>query len=270
MIRKLVPEDVSEALNFLGEESAFNLFIIGDIENFGIETDFQAVWGEFNDQERLVAVMLRYFNSYVLYADSPYDASGFSAIIIENGDGKLLSGKASVVSQMEKHLHLDSGRNTASYFCTLREFAPGMMQQDPRVKSATEEDIGRILKLYELIKEFGAPPSREMLAKNLANHAGRIYFIEDHSGNIVSMAQSTAENSRSAMIVGVATDPRERRRGLASACVSKLCQDLLAEGKEACLFYSNPQAGRIYKRLGFNDIGMWNMYTLNQPAATGV
>ncbi|MGA0633387.1 GNAT family N-acetyltransferase, partial [Bacillus thuringiensis] len=26
------------------------------------------------------------------------------------------------------------------------------------------------------------------------------------------------------------------------------------------LFYNNPTAGRIYKRLGFKDIGMWTMY----------
>lgn len=28
-----------------------------------------------------------------------------------------------------------------------------------------------------------------------------------------------------------------------------------------CLFYDNPAAGRIYKRIGFRDIGKWCMWT---------
>ncbi|MGE5575567.1 MAG: GNAT family N-acetyltransferase [Syntrophothermus sp.] len=270
MIRKLAPNDIPEVMGFLMEESSFNLFIIGDIENFGIETDFQTVWGEF-DEQRLVAVMLRYFDSYVLYAKAPYDATGFGEIIRRSGNGGLLSGKADVVAQMEEPLQLDETKKRSTYFCTLRRldqlesaaaesWATG---NEFHVKRASEADVGRILALYKLIKEFGAPSSREMLAKSLATHAGRCYFVEDDAGNIISMAQSTAENSRSAMIVGVATHPGQRKKGLASVCVAKLCHDLLVEGKEACLFYSNPEAGRIYKRLGFQDIGMWSMYTLS-------
>lgn len=40
-----------------------------------------------------------------------------------------------------------------------------------------------------------------------------------------------------------------------------LCKELLNEGKELCLFYDNLDAGSIYKRIGFEDIGFWMMYT---------
>ena len=42
--------------------------------------------------------------------------------------------------------------------------------------------------------------------------------------------------------------------------MQKLFKDVMDEGKLLCLFYDNPEAGRIYKRLGFTDIGMWTMY----------
>jgi hypothetical protein len=41
--------------------------------------------------------------------------------------------------------------------------------------------------------------------------------------------------------------------------MSKLCSDLLKEGKIPCLFYNNPSAGKIYERMGFRRIGFWKM-----------
>jgi predicted GNAT family acetyltransferase len=59
------------------------------------------------------------------------------------------------------------------------------------------------------------------------------------------------------MVVSVMTRPGYRGRGYATACVSRLCADLLREGKRVCLLYNNPAAARIYRRLGFGDIGDW-------------
>jgi len=37
---------------------------------------------------------------------------------------------------------------------------------------------------------------------------------------------------------------------------------VLQEGKVLCLFYDNPEAGKIYKRLGYVDIGKWAVRAL--------
>jgi predicted GNAT family acetyltransferase len=81
---------------------------------------------------------------------------------------------------------------------------------------------------------------------------------------MVSTASTTAENSLSAMVVGVATLLEYKKKGYATQCMVKLCQQLLQEGKELCLFYDNPAAGAIYKRIGFQDIGFWMMYSFNK------
>lgn len=49
MIKKLSAQDKEPLLSYLKEEASFNLFIIGDIENFGFEQDFQKLWGQFNE-----------------------------------------------------------------------------------------------------------------------------------------------------------------------------------------------------------------------------
>ncbi|WP_411677757.1 GNAT family N-acetyltransferase [Caproicibacter sp.] len=80
------------------------------------------------------------------------------------------------------------------------------------------------------------------------------------NGRLVAAASSSAENSRSAMIIGVATLPDVRRKGLAGGLVSKLCGELFSEGKQfVCLFYDNPLAGRIYRKIGFQESGEYMM-----------
>jgi predicted GNAT family acetyltransferase len=71
------------------------------------------------------------------------------------------------------------------------------------------------------------------------------------------------ENDYSAMVVGVCTLDSFKGKGLASQCLNMLCFDLLNEGKSLCLFYDNLNAGRIYKRLRFEDMEMWTMTIRN-------
>lgn len=64
-----------------------------------------------------------------------------------------------------------------------------------------------------------------------------------------------------AMVVGVATAKSYRKQGRVSRCLTTLCSDVMAEGKSLCLFYDNPEAGKIYHRLGFKTIDNWVMVT---------
>jgi predicted GNAT family acetyltransferase len=68
------------------------------------------------------------------------------------------------------------------------------------------------------------------------------------------------------MIGGVFTPEPLRGRGYASAAMTTLCASLLSDGCQPCLFYDDPAAGTIYRRLGFEDIGTWRLVFLaHQP-----
>ena len=83
---------------------------------------------------------------------------------------------------------------------------------------------------------------------------GRTYGIFEGE-RLACAAQTSAESSLSAMIVGVATDPDFRGRGYAKASVLKLCADCLEEGRQfVCLFFDNPDAGGLTDPL---DLPMW-------------
>jgi hypothetical protein len=59
MIRKLSGGDRSALLDYLTQDKAVNLFMIGDLENYGFDKPFQEFWGEYDERGKLKGVLLR-------------------------------------------------------------------------------------------------------------------------------------------------------------------------------------------------------------------
>ncbi|MGM0903192.1 MAG: GNAT family N-acetyltransferase [Bacillota bacterium] len=259
MIRKLVAKDHQQVMRFLADEPSINLFIIGDIEAFGYDANFQVLWGEFSDCGDLIAVLLKYHNSFIPYAKSAFDIHGFTEIIKSYTTEPLMSGKADIVEQFEKMPGIKLGRKQETFFAECQTDTHLGKPELP-IKKATIYDVDLIIELRSTIDEFVvSDTARDILVQSMESNTGRTYFLEEN-GSLTACASTTAENSVSAMIVGVCTSKKHRQKGLATAVLQKLIKDVLDENKILCLFYDNPAAGRIYKRLGFQDIGKWTMY----------
>ncbi|MCM3670357.1 GNAT family N-acetyltransferase [Mesobacillus maritimus] len=259
MIRKLTKHDDEIVMSFLGDEPSINLFIIGDLEAFGYETDFQELWGEFTNTGELKAVLLRFHQSFIPYAKGSFDIEKFGEIMKSYSPKPILSGKQEIVEQFESLLEIAPGRKQVTYFAECRTDYNLDTPQLP-IQIARITDVDQIMELRSTIDEFSLNDStRKMLIQAMETKTGRTYYLEE-SGKFIACASTTAENTMSAMIVGVCTYKNFRQRGLATEILQKMVKDVLNEGKILCLFYDNPAAGRIYKRLGFQDIGMWTMY----------
>jgi predicted GNAT family acetyltransferase len=262
MIRRLSERDHEKCLELLKPKSAENLFILGDIEAFGYEQEFQKVWGDFDSAGCLRGVLLKYKGNYIPYAASEdFDAEGFASIISEDGDLQMLSGLKSVAQRVFPYIKRKLARHRELFYAKCSGVTNVMQSADfTEVKRAGLQDVERIMELYKQIPEFAdSTETVEDKRRNMNKGVSRTYYIE-RDGKMVSVASTAAENSLSAMVVGVGTIDGYKRQGLASRCISKLCLDVLSEGKELCLFYDNPEAGRIYKRIGFEDLDRWMMY----------
>ncbi|MCP3028863.1 GNAT family N-acetyltransferase [Halobacillus sp. A5] len=260
MIRKLTIQDDTACQRLLAEKPAENLFIIGDIENFGYDQDFQTLWGDFDEQQELCAILLKYHNNYIAYASGNFNAEGFANVINRDFDFMQLSGIQSITEQILPYINHQLKKTRSLYYakCDSKNKL-GLNLETSLVKLASVKDVPRIIELHDKIPEFEQDASRESsMIKGIEGKSARIYYVQQGE-QIISSASTTAENSMSAMIVGVCTHPDHKRKGYASTCMKQLCKDLLEEEKMLCLFYDNPEAGSIYKRLGFEDIGMWTM-----------
>lgn len=265
MIRKLNEADLSPLMTLLQKDPAINLYMIGDVENFGMEQPFMELWGESDEPGGAVkAVMMRYYRSYVCYADGPFDVEGFAALLRTADHADMLSGSTDIVRQFSKVMSFSTEKHM--YFAELKSVNEQIhIAAAPReeIQKAAPQDVEEICTLTDQIAEFSgsSSDSRQTLRKTLESHTGRTYFMKI-DGRVAVTASTTAENSMSAMIVAVATHPDYRGQGLATRVVARLCADVLAEGKSLCLFYNNPRAGIIYQKLGFSDIGTWSMMYL--------
>ncbi|QDP41689.1 GNAT family N-acetyltransferase [Radiobacillus deserti] len=262
MIRQLTSRDNDQCQKLIRKYPAENLFIIGDIEAFGYDQPFQTLWGDFREDGSLRAVLLRYEKNFIPYAEDDYDAEGFAKLIDTAEEGIHVSGLKQVTDQILPHIQqpIDHTREMFYAKCNSKTNLPSILTN--RVRLAKEKDLSGWKQLMLRIPEFEhAEINLDSKKRNMDKGVGRLYIIEE-AGEIVSTASTTAENSISAMIVAVGTLEKAKRKGYATLCLTKLCRDLLEEGKELCLFYDNPAAGTIYKRIGFEDIGTWTMSKL--------
>lgn len=260
MIRKLTNVDKEQVMALVGPKPAENLFIIGDIEAYGFESDIQELWGQFED-EQLIAVLLRYDQNYIPYSETTYDVQGFADIINDNSNQIEISGLQHVITPLRPLIKRGIRKASETYYakCTKLSYevdAERLHAASYLQPADYQENIELLQSIPEFVKGNFTVEARERAEKF---KTGRTFIVRDEQGKMVASATTTAENAQSAMIIAVGTKPGYEKRGYATLCMERLCSELFAEGKTLCLFYDNPAAGRIYKRMGFEDIGMWTM-----------
>lgn len=268
-MHRLGESDRDWLLAYLGKEPEYNLFLIGDIENFGFDVPFQDLMA-FNRPEtpdRIDSILLRYHNNFIAYSDHDDFAVEPMLSALDYPDLNVLSAKKSVIMRLAPFLN--DYRQREMFLMRkpvreVRETASATTDQD--MSLATTADVPELAAFLHSIEEFrqintSLEQRTEEMTRSLGGTGSRYVLIREN-GAIVACAGTTAENSRSAMVVGVATALDKRGRGYATRLVSRLCTLHQADGREfLCLFYDNPSAGVIYRRLGFTDVGTWVMAT---------
>ena len=261
MIRKLTSKDEQSVLEYLYQDPQINIFIIGDIENFGFDVDYQDVYAEF-DGEQYISVLLRYKENLVYYChEDRFNTKWLD--IINSFKYEFISGKKSLTDLI--YPHFPEMKEKPMYFAEAVKLDESFTVTEDLVKEAkTEEAFGLVFDLLKTIEEFDSMKNaerdkyiEERLRDNRSNSV--VLFIEEN-GRCVSTAATVADTTKSAMVVAVATDLNARKKGYASKIMVNLMDEYLNKrGKSLCLFFDNPKAGAIYHRLGFKDMDMWVM-----------
>lgn len=334
-MRRLGESERARILEYVGKEPEMNLFFIGDIENYGIDSEIVTIYAN-ETEDRWDFLLLKYYDFYLLYSQNEtYDAAA-AAEFLQNRTVDTISAKASLLRQLipffpdrfyqetqmcrcgaddlkafDRCFSHASTRNTPEISCTSSDLNPsGHLCTSEKLGDAGEPcdsgksndsgkrrpsgkrndsgelclssnlhnlrnehsfyiralsvaDLDAMLQLLLQIEEFShtyqhPDKARQQLAQEL--QSGELAVGAFEGDRLISIAKTSASNSKSAMLTGVATLPDRRGQGCASAVVHRLCLQSFQAGREfLCLFYDNPKAGRIYRRIGFREIGGYGM-----------
>lgn len=244
-------------IGYLMKEPDINLFIMGDIENYGLNFPELEIWIERN-ADGVSAILMRFYDSLVFSASGEdFDKMEF-ANLIKSLDHQVLSGQEEALAILDDQLEYRQRKSMNLSRLSKETYHSQNLSCHENLKKFSLRDTDSLIALRETIEEFESSPNRELIESEFEQGFARGYCVVK-DGKMLSMAQTSAENSRSAMVVGVCTHKEHRGKGLANQCLHKLCQEVLSEGKNLCLFYDNPIAAEMYIKMGFKDIAKWRM-----------
>lgn len=255
MIRQLNEGDRRVATRLLSEAPQLNLYMLSNLITPGFTADFCRFWGDVRNGD-LVGVVNLYMTGWSVYGRPDADWDGLARVIDDYRQaGERLQdnpgGVASILPYLrcyratwvgeEQLMALDKG-----------DFQAQSVPPEADVRRATWDDLSDLVNFYAGAEEM----SRSQAAVERPLRDRRIW-VARIGGEIAAAALTNAEVAGAAMIGGVYTRRSLRGRGLGQAVCSALCAELLAEGCTPHLYWENPAAGAIYRKLGFHPVGVW-------------
>jgi predicted GNAT family acetyltransferase len=253
--------------SFLSADAPANTFMLGNLETYGLahpehQQTLVALQGG-----QPVSVLMRHHSNALFYAaggsgeDGGDDADLAARVRAWHETGRInrMNGLSRCVDRLVPYLgDIDLIKPMTLAVCAaLAGEAPGVPPGYELMVARGEDPAADLRILDEVLARKAAipefiilPGAREgIIEAHRRRRARTLAFYR--GGELVASAATAAENPRTAMIVGVFTVQGYRGRGLASALTALLTAELLAEGRLPVLFYENPVAARVYRRMGY-------------------
>lgn len=257
MLRLAREEDSVPLLKLLRKDPARAMLIIGDIEQNGLHTEYQATWIEEADGEFL-AVYLKYHANFVFYLFSDrFDPKNISLLLAATKCENINAVKSHFIKVEDILGSTVSKRELFFCACSTLIQRPSLLT----VRKATSHDATRIARSLERIVEFHLESltleEREARIRSRYLEGKTRGYLLELNGEVIAYANTAVETGSSAMVASVFCLPEYRGLGYAKQAVWALSDDLLKSGLLPCLFYDNPDAGRIYHALGYQTFDTW-------------
>lgn len=260
MIRALVDDDLGAAQALLKEASGLNLYLLGNLATLGVAHEVSRFWGDFAGAE-LRGIANLYMTGWSVYGRAEADWAGLAGLIdthpttaqrLQDNPGGIpsilpfLRAYEAVWLREEELMELDAA-----------DFRPQAAESPVEVRRATWDDFAALVEFFHDAGDMSRTPAA--VERPLRDRRIWVALVQ---GEMAAAALTNAETAHAAMVGGVYTIPARRGQGLSQAVCSALCTELLAEGKRPHLYWDNPAAGAVYRKLGFHPVGVWRSVRL--------
>lgn len=265
MVRKCTIEDQEILLEYLNRDAVSNTFILADIHDFGFDREFQTVYADIENGICSGVYLLFYRNLLISCGEDKADAV-FLERLFEQQAPDVVMGKESCVRIVHELFDGYRMESRQIYVMDGKEWFP----EEPDLAGlcaaeAGMEDVDDIFDFLSGIEELkNLYTSKEMIRDRIREKAGKHCLIRK-DGRIIAHVNSAARSRQHVMIGGVGVAADFRGKHLAGYLVSRLCREILSQGRKPCLFSSRGQEHNLYVRLGFRPAGSWATLERNKP-----
>lgn len=250
MIRKCTIQDQEMVLDYLYKDKIFNLFMIGDILGYGIDNEDVTVWID-EEEFDIKTVYMKFRNHLVISSLDNIVSQAFIDELCQTYQKLNWNGKKAVFDQIHFPDVYEKERKDC-WFAYADHVEKIYLQNQFDIRKLDSSYAEEFWKASEDVFHDGLT-LQEVASGLQESNVKRTYGLFKN-GELVSFASTASECEGLAMIIGVGTRKEYRRHHYASAVVAQLVKDLLNEKKTPCLFYFNPQAARIYLKIGFQQL----------------
>ena len=249
MFKRVEEEEEPLIKEYIGTDYDKCLYLYLDFVKYGLNNENLKFWLDMENDEIKCVVLKYYSGMHVFSKDKNCNYDKIAELILEETPSVICAEKPLIENLDEK---LAETEYKAEYGW-VRVLSKKYACENSMVKRADDDDIEKIASLikndhmgefYELDELIAQMKERE------DDDYGRNYVIKEDE-KIISNASTTAEVEGVAVLSNVITDPSYRGKGLATVVCSKLCNDLIDEGKNIYLINYTEESTGLYDKLGF-------------------
>lgn len=213
--KEFTSEEIEVVINFLNQDYKFNGLFIGDLYETGITSNHIKVVGEM-ENEVIKALMLFYKDKIVYSSNEDRDISVFINDINESGVTKFV-GRKNLIEKFKEFFNTEF--ESDSYIMSmdsLKNNNDNFIKYTKKIH--TKEELYKLFNLLIQVEEYSYIGNDHENFVNqqillLESSQSRTYYLEKN-GEMISTAATLGEKEKTALLVGVATHPSHRKKGM--------------------------------------------------------
>lgn len=249
MLKRVEKEEGSLVKDYIGSEYDKCLYLYLDFIKYGLNNENLKFWLDIENDE-INCVILKYYSGMHIFSKNKDCSYERLAELIAKEAPSVICAEKFLIENL--HNVLENTEYIAEYGW-IRVLSKHYECDNSMVRRAEETDIEEISRLivsdhmgeFHELEEFMS----QMKEREDDNYS-RNYIVKD-DGKIISSASTTAEIDGVAVLSYVITVPSHRGMGLATKVCSRLCNDLIDEGKNVYLINYTDESTKLYDKLGF-------------------
>lgn len=214
---------------------------------------FQNIWMVYEKEAMVGGIFLRKSGNLQVYIkESVKISKELAGFIQKQNFFKMIipKGRFEILMDIIKFGYFVKGSVIAKYNKKKGKLK-GKAIDDLEIRRMNISDINEVMELYK--RSFKGFSSEERIRERLDSGEGRGYLVIK-DGKIIAVAQTEFEGNGQCVIVGVATDRDQRKKGVGRLVVSRLVEELSSENIDIYIQYEEDAVGSFYEKLGFEKI----------------